>query len=154
MSSYEEQIIKLLQKGKYKFEREKHFSDLKKGKYRFDFYVDGGRAIVEVNGEGHYSYVPNFYHSRAEFESAKERDRRKISYCLAKNIPLYIIPYWEIDNLKSSADIFKLEFLAKTRWKNDQDWQRYQNLTERFKIWYNKRERKDKYIIYKELICV
>jgi hypothetical protein len=27
-------------------------------------------------------------------------------------------------------------------------------LTERFKIWYNKRERKDKYIIYKELICV
>ena len=134
MSNYEEQIIKLLQKSGYKFEREKHFSDLKQGKYRFDFYVEGGRAIIEVNGEGHYSYVPNFYHSRAEFESAKERDRRKISYALAKEIPLYIIPYWEIDNLKSSADIFKLEFLAKTRWKNDQDWQRYQNLTERFKI--------------------
>ena len=134
MSSYEEQIIKLLQKGKYKFEREKHFSDLKRGKYRFDFYVDGGRAIVEVNGEGHYSYIPNFYHSRAEFEGAKERDRRKISYCLAKNIPLYIIPYWEIKNLSTADDIFQEKFLAKTRWKNDQDWEHHKNLTRSHKI--------------------
>jgi hypothetical protein len=136
MSKGEEKIITLLQKGKYKFEREKRFYDLKKGQYRYDFYLlrEGRPVLIEFQGEQHYQYIPKFYHCRADFESAKERDRRKISYALAKEIPLYIIPYWEIDNLKSSADIFKLEFLAKTRWKNDQDWQRYQNLTERFKI--------------------
>ena len=134
MSRYEEQVITLLQKGRYKFEREKHFSDLKHGLYRFDFYVVGGRAIpcvIEVQGEGHYQYIDKFYHSRAEFEAAKERDRRKISYCLAHNIPIYVIPYWELDNLHTAADLFNPRFRAASRWKNDQDWQRQQNLTKR-----------------------
>ena len=134
MSRYEEQVITLLQKGRYKFEREKRFNDLKHGLYRFDFYVVGGRAIpcvIEVQGEGHYQYIDKFYRSRAEFEAAKERDRRKISYCLAHNIPLYIIPYWELDNLHTAADLFNPRFRARSRWKNDQDWQRQQNLTKR-----------------------
>ena len=134
MSKGEEKIISLLKKGKYKFEREKRFSDLKKGLYRFDFYVVGGRAIpcvLEYQGEQHYQYVSKFYHSRAEFEAAKERDRRKISYCLAHKIPIYIIPYWELDNLHTAADLFQPKFLAKNRWKNDNDWQNYKNLTKR-----------------------
>ena len=133
VSSYEEKVISLLQKGKIKFEREKHFSDLRKGKYRFDFYVEGGRAI-EVQGQQHYQFIPKFYRSRAEFEAAKERDRRKISYCLAHRISLYIIPYWELENLSTAADLFQSRFLARTRWKNDLDWQHYQNLTKRRKI--------------------
>ena len=51
------------------------------------------------SGEQHYKYVAKFYHSRAEFMAAQERDRRKISYCLANNIPIYVIPYWELENL-------------------------------------------------------
>ena len=132
MSRGEEKIVTLLQKGKYKFEREKRFSDLKHGMYRFDFYVRGGRAIpcvVELQGEQHYQFVNKFYRTRAEFEAAKERDRRKISYCLAHNIPIYVIPYWELDNLSTAADLFQSKFRAHTRWKNDQDWQRYKNLT-------------------------
>ena len=134
MSKGEEKIIELLQKGRYRFEREKRFKDLKHGLYRFDFYVVGGRAIpciIELNGTQHYQYVKKFYSSRAEFEAAKERDRRKISYCLAHNIPLYIIPYWELDNLHTAADLFNPRFRAASRWKNDQDWQRQQNLTKR-----------------------
>ena len=134
MSKGEEKVIELLQKGRYKFEREKRFQDLKHGLYRFDFYVVGGRAIpciIELNGAQHYQYVKKFYSSRAEFEAAKERDRRKISYCLAHNIPLYIIPYWELDNLPTAADLFNPRFRAASRWKNDQDWQRQQNLTKR-----------------------
>ena len=134
MSKGEEKIIELLQKGRYRFEREKRFKDLKHGLYRFDFYVVGGRAIpciIELNGAQHYQYVKKFYSSRAEFEAAKERDRRKISYCLAHNIPLYIIPYWELDNLHTAADLFNPRFRAASRWKNDQDWQRQQNLTKR-----------------------
>ena len=134
MSKSEEKIIELLQKGRYKFEREKRFKDLKHGLYRFDFYVVRGRAIpcvLEYNGEQHYQHVKKFHATRAEFEAAKERDRRKISYCLAHNIPLYIIPYWELDNLHTAADLFNPRFRAASRWKNDQDWQRQQNLTKR-----------------------
>ena len=132
MSKGEEKIIELLQKGRYKFEREKRFKDLKRGLYRFDFYVVGGRAIpcaIEIQGMQHYQYVNKFYHSRAEFEAAKERDRRKISYCLAHQIPLYIIPYWELENIHTAADLFNSRFRATSRWKNDQDWQKRQNLT-------------------------
>lgn len=134
MSSYEEKVITLLQKGRYKFEREKRFSDLKKGHYRFDFYVHCGRAIpccIEVQGEGHYQPVRKFYRTRAEFVQAQERDRRKISYCLSHGIPLYIIPYWELDNLHTAADLFNPRFRATSKWKNDLDWQQHQNLTHR-----------------------
>ena len=133
MSKGEERIVELLQRGKYKFEREKRFHDLKKGMYRFDFYVlrEGRPALIELQGAQHYKQIDKFYSSRAEFESAKERDRRKISYALAKGIPLYIIPYWELDRINKSADLFRLEYLARNRWKNDLDWQRYQNLTNR-----------------------
>ena len=127
MSSYEKRVITLLKKSKIRFEREKRFTDLKRGKYRFDFYIYayGGRAIIEVNGEQHYQYIPKFYSTRAEFEHTKERDRRKISYCLAHDIPLYIIPYWELDNLHTAADLFNPRFRAQSRWKNDQDWRAY-----------------------------
>lgn len=132
MSKGEEKIINLLQKGRYKFEREKRFKDLKRSLYRFDFYVVSGRAIpcaIEYQGEQHYQYIDKFYHSRAEFEAAKERDRRKISYCLAHNIPIYVIPYWELENIHTAADLFNPRFRATSRWKNDQDWQKRQNLT-------------------------
>ena len=131
MSKSEEKIVNLLQKGGYKFEREKRFSDLKHGLYRFDFYVQGGQAIVEYNGEQHYRHIRKFHSTRAEFEQAKERDRRKISYCLAHDIPLYIIPYWELDSIHTAADLFHPRFRARSRWKNDQDWQRRRNLTDK-----------------------
>ena len=139
MSKGEEKIIKLLKNDKYKFEREKRFSDLKKGLYRFDFYVVGGRSTpcaLEYQGEQHYQYISKFYNTHAEFERAKERDRRKISYCLTHNIPIYIIPYWELDNLHTAADLFNPRFRATSKWKNDLDWREYQNLTKRSKICY------------------
>ena len=134
MSKGEEKIVNLLQKSRYRFEREKRFSDLKHGLYRFDFYVVGGRAVpclIELQGIQHYQFTSKFHSSRADFKTAQERDRRKISYCLAHNIPLYIIPYWELDNLHTAADLFNPRFRAASRWKNDQDWQRQQNLTKR-----------------------
>jgi hypothetical protein len=54
MSKYEEQIIKILKKEKISFQREKTFSDLKHGLFRFDFYIpnlQGAQAIIEVDGE-------------------------------------------------------------------------------------------------------
>ena len=118
MSSYENQIINILKKNKIKFCREKTFSDLKHGLFRFDFYIpnlQGAPVIVEVDGEQHFKPI----YGRQSFLKGQEHDRRKNSYCLANNIPLYRIPYWEIKNLRTADDIFKDEFLVKTRWHND-----------------------------------
>ena len=119
MSKYEEQIVLILKQSKIKFSREKTFSDLKHGLFRFDFYIPnlwGAPAIVEVDGEQHFKPI----YGRQAFLKGQEHDRRKNSYCLANNIPLYRIPYWEIKNLNKAEDIFKEKFLVKSRWHNDQ----------------------------------
>ena len=130
MSKLEEKVITLLKKGHIRFLREKTFPDLRKGRFRYDFevYVDGGRALLEVQGQQHYEFIPKFYKRRADFESTKERDRRKISYALANRIPLYIIPYWELEHMTTAQDLLRLQYLATTRWKNDIDWQDHQKI--------------------------
>ena len=130
MSKLEEKVITLLKKGHIRFLREKTFPDLRKGRFRYDFelYVDGGRALVEVQGQQHYQFIPKFYKRRADFESAKERDRRKISYALANRIPLYVIPYWELEHMTTVQDLLRPQYLATTRWKNDIDWQDHQKI--------------------------
>ena len=130
-SKGEEKIIGLLKKSRYRFEREKRFGDLKLGLYRFDFYVHGGRStpcVIEFNGAHHYVQLTHFQTTAREFKAQQERDRRKISYCLAHNIPIYIIPYWEIDNIHTAADLFKEKYRAKDRWKNDRDWKKFISL--------------------------
>ena len=119
MSKYEESVIKILKQEQISFIREKTFSDLKHGLFKFDFYIynlNGAPVIIEVDGEQHFKPI----YGRQSFLKGQEHDRRKNSYCLANNIPLYRIPYWEIKNLKTSADIFSNKFLVKTRWHNDQ----------------------------------
>lgn len=118
MSKYENRIMEVLKKEKISFVKEKTFKDLKKGLYRFDFYlpnVNGLQIIVEVDGEQHFSPV----YGRQAFMKGQEHDRQKNSYCLAHGIILYRIPYWEIANIKKFRDITQLKFLVKDRWHND-----------------------------------
>lgn len=128
MSKGEEKICALLHKAKINFEREKRFQDLKHGLFRFDFYIanlHGAPAIVEYNGAQHYYPNSKFHHSRADFLKQQNHDRRKISYCLSNHIPIYCIPFWELDNLQKASDCFQKRFLATSRWKNDDDWRKY-----------------------------
>ena len=118
MSKYENKIMELLKAAKLSFYREKTFQDLKKGLFRFDFYLYnycGRPVIVEVDGEQHFKPV----YGRQAFLKGQEHDRQKNSYCLANDIPLYRIPYWEIRELKTAGDIFTKEHLVKDRWHND-----------------------------------
>lgn len=116
MSGYESYIISIFKKEKISFIREKTFSDLRNGKFRFDFYIQGARPIiVEVDGEQHFKPI----YGRKNFLKGQEHDRRKNSYCLANNISLYRIPYWEIKNIKTFSDILQDKFLVKTKWHND-----------------------------------
>lgn len=119
MSKIENHIANILYTEDIHYEREKTFPDLKAGKFRFDFYLpdaQGGR-IIEVQGNQHYK---NIYNDREKFLTGQEHDRRKISWCLANNIPIYCIPEWDIPKIKSSADIFQEKYRAKTRWHNDE----------------------------------
>ena len=128
MSKGEDKIVDLLNKRNIKFVREKTFSDLKHGKFRYDFYipnVHGRDCIIEFNGEQHYQYVGKFYKNQSEWRQAMGRDMRKISYCLAHNIVLYIIPYWDIENIKCADDLFQVKYLAKDRYKNYTDFEMY-----------------------------
>ena len=132
MSKGENKIVDLLNAAQIKYEREKTFSDLKHGKFRFDFYIKnvyGADCIIEFNGEQHYQYVGKFYKNQVEWRQAQGRDMRKISYCLANNIQLYIIPYWEIDNIKSARDLFQPKYLARDRYKNYTDYEMYKAAT-------------------------
>jgi hypothetical protein len=64
MSKGENKIIDLLNASRIHFEREKTFSDLRHGKFRYDFYIKnlyGADCIIEFNGEQHYEYVGKFY---------------------------------------------------------------------------------------------
>lgn len=118
MSKYENKIMEIFKTAKLPFYREKTFKDLKRGLFRFDFYLPnlhGAPAIVEVDGEQHFKPI----YGRQAFLKGQEHDRQKNSYCLAHNIPLYRIPYWDISTLKSISDIFKQEYLVTTRWHND-----------------------------------
>ena len=111
-SSLEEKIITILKKEKIKFQREKTYPDLKFGYYRFDFLLPQHNLLIEVDGAQHHK-------KRQDFLKAQERDRRKNSYALSHNIPLYRIPYFEIENINTFQDIIQDKFLVKNKWHCD-----------------------------------
>ena len=121
-SSLELHILRLLQHSHINFVREKTFPDLKYGYYRFDFYLPTLNALIEVQGAQHYEYSKFFHKKRSDFTKAQERDRRKISYALSHKIPLYCIPFWEVDNLKDARDLFNPKFLARSKFHNYEVW--------------------------------
>ena len=73
MSKYENKVTQILQKEKIWFYREKTFKDLKRGLFRFDFYLpnlNGTPAIIEVDGEQHFQPI---YGSFKEWEKQYEK---------------------------------------------------------------------------------
>lgn len=125
-SKGEQHIVELLNKNSITFEREKVFKDCYNGLYRYDFYLPTLNIVLEYNGLQHYLYTPHFHKKKSDFLKAQERDRRKISYCLAKSIPIYIIPYWEINQISNLSDIFQKKYLASTKFHNDEIWYEHQ----------------------------
>lgn len=119
MSKGEGKIINILNQSRYRYEREYTFADLRGGRYRFDFYLPQLKVAIEFDGAQHFVYTPKFHKTRGAFMAAQERDREKNSYCLANNIALYRIPYWELDHLISLTDLIQDKFLVRSRWHND-----------------------------------
>ena len=122
MSQLEKHISLILDIEQITYTHEFQFHDLRNGLYRFDFYIPSMNTCIEVNGMQHYVYTSYFYSSKSDFLKAQERDRRKIAYCLAHNIDLYIIPYWNIENIHTINDIFNPIYLAHSKFHNDESY--------------------------------
>lgn len=122
MSKPEDAIALLLKKNKIPFEREKTFYDLRRNKYRFDFYLPnykGKEILLEYDGEEHFYFIKYFHKNLQNFKGAKERDRIKNSFSLARGIPLYRIPYFEFKNISQLEDLFNVKFLVKSKFHTD-----------------------------------
>lgn len=122
MSSFELYILKILQRERCVFEREKTFSDLRGGKYRFDFYIPnykGKQLLIEVDGEQHFWQVKHFQKTKNDFKKTQEHDRRKNRYALSHNITLIRLPFWEINNIFTIEDMLQSQFIVKDKYHND-----------------------------------
>lgn len=122
MSSYEDKIINLLKKDKIKFEREKTFKDLRHGLYRFDFYLTELNILIECDGEFHFKPI----RGRQALLKQQEADRRKNAYCLARGIPLYRIPFWELSFITHANQFFSSKYLVCNKFFNDILWREHQ----------------------------
>lgn len=137
-SKGEELIINILNKSKINFIKEKTFEDLngfKKVPLRFDFAIyDSNKELqylIEFQGEQHYKQIEIFSPTRQDFLKRQEYDRKKIRYCLAHNIKLYEIPFFEIDNIKEYKDLLQDKFLATSQWHNDIVYKKYLQVPKR-----------------------
>ncbi len=119
VSSYEKIVIEILNKNNVSFEKEKTFNDLYHGRLRFDFYLPKYNCCIECDGEQHFRQIRKFQKTRQDFLKQQEHDRIKNSYCLAKRIKLYRIPYWDFINIKNLEDLFNCRRLVRSKWHND-----------------------------------
>lgn len=125
MSKGEDKIAAVIKKTMLKnhryssFKREVKFNDLKykDSNLRFDFgFRDNGKLIlVEFDGEQHFNKVKFF----KNYKHMKENDRRKNQYCIANSIPLYRIPFWDIDKIHSIEDIIQPQYKVTSKYHND-----------------------------------
>lgn len=128
ISQGEKKIISILRAAGINFVREKSFKEAVRVKNcRFDFFLPQKNILLECDGAQHFIFNPRFFKNQSEFLKSKERDRMKNSAALAMGIPLYRIPYWEIDNLKNFEDLLKPEYLVRSKFHNDEAWRAHQN---------------------------
>lgn len=123
MESNGEKIIrKILEREGIFFKQEYSFPTLKSFKnkpLRFDFAIFENNnviALIEYQGEQHYRFIEHFSKNKAKWEYSRAMDYLKCRFSLMSHIPLYCIPYTELNNLKTIEDIFNEKFLIRTKW--------------------------------------
>lgn len=120
-SKGEQRVQDILEWAKVPYQSEKTFPDLKgykKTPLRFDFYLKHpkyGWCCLEYHGAQHYRYDSYFSKTRSDFRYRQQLDVKKCSYCLANDIPLFIIPFTEYENLHGLKDLFQDRFRVKER---------------------------------------
>lgn len=119
MSKGEQLIKSILENENVRFQQEKIFTDLRNGKMRFDFFLPELGILIENDGAQHFKQITKFHRTLQEFNHAKQNDRYKNSFALARGYKLYRIPYWEINNIRTFSDMIQDKFRVTTSWHND-----------------------------------
>lgn len=103
----EKLVAKYLKEINLPFKRQFKFDACKNIRVlRFDFAVRIKNiiAIVEFHGIQQYEIIEHF--GKESFELTQLTDKIKNNFCIDKNIPLLIIPYWDIDNINIAINSF------------------------------------------------
>ena len=125
-SKGEKLIREILENNRVLFKQEYSFATLKsfKGKpLRYDFAIFENNkviALIEWQGQQHYSFVEHFSKTKGKWDYAREMDVQKCKFALINKIPLYCIPYYDYDIIKTIKDIFSDKYLVKSKWHNIQ----------------------------------
>ena len=100
----EELVTKALSKKQCIF-KSQYCVNIENKIYRFDFalYKNGNVvALIEFHGIQHYD--TNYKHWGKDVSTNQERDYIKTEWAKENNIPLYIIPYWDIDKVEEKIE--------------------------------------------------
>lgn len=123
MSKGEQKIVQILQKNNINFRKEQTFPDLfsrRKRPLRYDFALydqnDKIYALIEFDGEQHYTFNKHFSKNNNNFKYRQELDLIKNQYALANNLSLFRIPYYDFDKIKTYSDLFQEEYKVKSKW--------------------------------------
>ena len=125
MSKGEDKITKLLNSARVTYNREIIVPRLtgKKGTpLRFDFGIYKNNqliVLIEFDGEQHFHYTSHFNKTKSDFIYRCGCDRKKNEWALKNNIPLYRIPFWEIENINSFSDLLNNKFKVFSIYHND-----------------------------------
>lgn len=115
ISKGEKKIQDLLDNNGVLYQAEYKFNNCEyKRKLAFDFYMPEFNACIEFHGKQHYSSI-RYFGGDKDFAIRVYRDALKQAYCEDNNIPLFIIPYWDYDNIEEILTKTLSELSGKTR---------------------------------------
>lgn len=106
----EQKVKKLLEELNINYQAEYSIPDL--GRKRFDFAIfsDKGTLISFIQYDGIQHFV-GWNRDSSSLKERQERDKEKNEWARQHKIPLYRIPYWELDNL-NQENLFSKKFLV------------------------------------------
>lgn len=111
-SEGEKKIKAILEELKIPFKKEFTFKCLRyKGPLRFDFGILKDKkaiALIEYQGKHHYQCIEWFGGDKT-FQDVLIKDNIKKSYCEKNNIPLLIIPYWDLKEINKIIQDFTID---------------------------------------------
>ena len=120
LAAAEQYMNKISSKLKKEIE-DSHFLKYKGTLLRYDFSFESpkGLVLIEYDGQQHYKYIKFFHKKQSTFKHLMENDRRKNKYALDEGIPLFRIPYTDIDSIDSVVDMLRPQYRVKTKYHND-----------------------------------
>lgn len=117
-SKGEMKIQQWLQEHNIKYIPQYSFDDIFLSSGRRPFYdfalldeYDNVIAILEYQGAQHYGYSDYGWNNKENYLQTRHRDKEKQDALIKRKIPLYKIPYWELDNLNEMLG-FILKLIA------------------------------------------